>query len=132
MAAGNYSFTIEQGATTDFEIKWTDSAGSMVDLAGYTGTMQIKSSAGGSVYATLSSSLSGTQTKASGSQFLSMSGSNLTTAVVSGSIGVYIGHDVTDSLTFTEAVYDLEMAKGESKIRLLQGKVKLSKEITTV
>ena len=40
MAAGNYSFTIEQGATTDFEITYKDSSNNPVDLAGYTARMQ--------------------------------------------------------------------------------------------
>ena len=32
MAAGKHSFTIEQGATTDFQIDWKDSSGNPVDL----------------------------------------------------------------------------------------------------
>ena len=41
MAAGNYTFIIEQGATTDFEIQWDDSSGNPVDLSNYHGRMQI-------------------------------------------------------------------------------------------
>ena len=48
MAAATYSFTIEQGATTDFEIVYKDSSGTPVDLSGYTAKMQLKDSAGGS------------------------------------------------------------------------------------
>ena len=33
MAAGKYSFIIEQGATTDFEVQYKDSSGSPVDLS---------------------------------------------------------------------------------------------------
>jgi hypothetical protein len=32
MAAGKYSFVIEQGATTDFELLYKDSNGNPVDL----------------------------------------------------------------------------------------------------
>ena len=35
MAAGKYTFTIEQGATTDFQIDWKDSNGQPVDLTLY-------------------------------------------------------------------------------------------------
>ena len=58
MAAGRYSFVIEQGATLDFEIKYTDSGGDPVDLTDYEGRMQIKNSqGGGTTYITLSSSI---------------------------------------------------------------------------
>ena len=39
MAAGKYSFTIEQGATTDFEIIYKDSTGSRIDLTGHQAKM---------------------------------------------------------------------------------------------
>ena len=32
MAAGRYSFVIEQGATTDFEVVYNDSNGNPIDL----------------------------------------------------------------------------------------------------
>ena len=55
MAAGSYSFTIEQGATTDFELVYKDSSGNPVDLTGYNARMQLKDSRGGSTtYLTLS------------------------------------------------------------------------------
>jgi hypothetical protein len=130
MAAGKYTFTIEQGATTDFEIVWTDSAGSAIDLANYEAAMIIRTDYGGSEIQALTSSIGDTYTKASGSAFLSLSGSGLTTPLTSGSIGVYIGHELTDSFTFTEAVYDIELTKDQARTRILQGKVKLSKDVT--
>ena len=130
MAAGKYTFTIEQGATTDFEIVWTDSAGSAIDLANYEAAMVIRTDYGGSEIQALTSSIGDTYTKASGSAFLSLSGSGLTTPLTSGSIGVYIGHGLTDSFTFTEAVYDIELTKDQARTRILQGKVKLSKDVT--
>ena len=59
MAAGRYSFVIEQGATTDFEVAYNDSTGTPVDLTGYQAKMQIRSNYGssGTLYLTLSSSL---------------------------------------------------------------------------
>ena len=46
MASGKYTFIIEQGATTDFEVVWTDSAGDRVDLTNYQARMQIRSDYG--------------------------------------------------------------------------------------
>ena len=48
MAAGTFSFTIEQGATTDFELVYKDSSGNPVNLSGHTARMQLKDSIGGS------------------------------------------------------------------------------------
>ena len=135
MAAGKYSFTIEQGSTLSFELQYKTAAGVPIDLSGYEGAMQIRStySGSGTTYLTLTSSIGDTYTKTSGSAFLSMSGSNLTTSLVSGSIGVYIGWAATDALTFTDtAYYDLELTSGEDRIRLLEGQVKLSKQVTGV
>jgi len=133
MASGKYSFVIEQGATTDFQIVYKDSNGVFVDLSGYTAAMQIRNAKGGdTLYATLTSSLGDSYTKTSGSAFISLSGSNLTTAQVSGSIGVYIGHDVTNNFSFNEAYYDLEITNGQIRTRLLEGAVKLTKQVTTV
>ena len=44
MSAGRYSFTIEQGATLDFELAYKDSDNNPVDLTGYQGRMQIRPS----------------------------------------------------------------------------------------
>ena len=58
MAAGRYNFTIEQGATVDFEVRYTDISGSAIDLEGYQARMQIRPAPGAKqVYMTLSSSL---------------------------------------------------------------------------
>ena len=133
MAAGNYTFTIEQGATTDFEIQYKDSGSNAINLAGQYAEMRIRTNYGGTVLATLTSSMGASNlsyTKASGSSFLSISGSNLSTPIASGSIGVYIGHALTDAFTFDKAYYDIELTNGQARTRILQGRVKLSKDIT--
>jgi hypothetical protein len=133
MAAGIYSFNIEQGVTTDFELVYKDSDGNPVNLTGYRARMQLKDSAGGSnTYLTLSSSL---QSDGTG---LNMSGSGGDLACnppTSGSIGIYISHTTSSNLSFGTAVYDLELISGSGNYtvvtRLLQGKIKLSKQVTT-
>ena len=130
MAAGIYNFTIEQGATLDFEIQYKDSTGALVDLSAFEAAMVLREQAGGTGIQALTSSLGDSYAKDSGSAFLSLSGSSLTMPMSSGSIGVYIGHSITDSFTFSEALYDIELTKGHERTRLLQGKIKLSKDIT--
>jgi len=132
MAAGRYSFIIEQGATTDFEIQYKDSNNNPIDLSGYTGRLQIRSTYAqdnGALFLTLSSSKNPDGTG------LDFSGSNGTTPPTSGSIGIYITACTSSALTFNEAKYDLEIYSGSSHcpftVRLLEGNVKLSKEVTT-
>ena len=133
MSAGKFSFTIEQGATTDFEIIFKDSTDTPVDLSGREAAMQIRNEKSGSIlYATLTSSLGSTYTKVSGSSFLSLSGSSLTNPLSSGSIGVYIGHDITNNFSFNEAFYDLEITNGQERIRLVEGKVKNTEQVTLI
>jgi len=133
MAAGRYSFTLEQGTTVDFELQYKDSGSIPIDLSGYTGKMEIRStySGSGETYLTLTSSLGDTYTKEADNTFLSFSGSNLTTPTASGSIGIYVGYELTDLLTFTqEAYYDLEITTGVVRTRVLEGRVRLSKQTT--
>jgi len=130
MSAGKYPIYIEQGTTIDFEFQYQDSTGTPVDLSGYGARMQIRPSlASTTIYLTLSSSL---QPDGTG---LNMSGSSPYAPPTSGSIGVYISACTSSALTFDEAVYDLEIyvPNGTScptVTRLLQGPVRLSKEVT--
>lgn len=128
MAAGRYSFVIEQGATTDFEIAYKDADGSPIDLIGYQGRLQIRPSIGSdTIYLTLSSSLNDDGTG------LNFNGSSGLNPLISGTIGVFISANSSSLLDFDEAVYDLEIATGSEYpivYRLLEGRVKLSKNVT--
>ena len=125
MAAGRYSFVIEQGATTNIQINWTDESGSAIDLSGYHSRMQIRPGVQSDiVYLSLSSSLTADGTG------INLSGSNFVTPLQSGSMAIYISADTTTDLDFNEAYYDLEMVKQNTVTRLLEGKVKLSKNVT--
>ena len=133
MAAGKYNFTIEQGATTDFEIVYKDSTGTPIDISGYTARMDLRATPGAtSSHLTLSSSLGPCGTG------LNLSGSGGLTAskpLTSGSIGIFISAVSSSALSFTEASYDLEIVSGSGNCavvtRLIEGKVTLSKEVTT-
>jgi hypothetical protein len=125
MAAGRYSFVIEQGATTNFQVNWTDESGSAIDLSGYHARMQIRPTVeSNTIYLSLSSSLESDGTG------INLSGSNFETPLQSGSLAIYISADSSSLLDFNEAYYDLEMVKQNTVTRLLEGKVKLSKNVT--
>lgn len=129
MSAGRYSFTIEQGATLDFELAYKDSNNDPIDLTGYRGKMQIRPSIGSdTIYATLSSSLDPDGTG------LNFSGSDGLNPPASGTIGIFISANSSSQFDFGEAVYDLELASGSDDYpivtRLLEGKVQLSKNVT--
>lgn len=132
MAAGKYSFVIEQGSTTNFEIQYKDSSDTPVDLTGYSGRMQIasdySSNPNRTVYLTLSSSLNPDGTG------LNFSGSNGSTPPASGSIGIYIAACTSSLLSFNTAKYDLEIYSGSGDcpltVRLLEGQISLSNQVT--
>ena len=126
MAAGKYTFFIEQGATTDFELVWKDSNGDPINLESYNARMQIRTDYGGDLICSLSSSLDDDGTG------LNLSGSNGTTPLASGSIGIFISATSSSAFTFNEAKYDLELENISTGYvtRLIEGNVKLSKEVT--
>ena len=128
MAAGKYSFVIEQGSTFDIEIQYKDSNGDPIDLTGYQARMHIRQTTdSNTILLALSSSRNPDGTG------LNMSGSAGINPPVSGTIGIYISACTSSTLTFNEAKYDLEIYSGSScpyVIRILQGTVKLSKEVT--
>lgn len=125
MAAGRYSFVIEQGATLNLELQYKDANGNPIDLTGYTGRMQLRPSVDSStVYLSLTNNLRPDGTG------LNFSGSSGTNPPTSGSIAIYISAPSSSALTFDTAVYDLELASGPVVTRLLEGQIKLSKEVT--
>lgn len=124
MSAAKYSFIIEQGATTNIEVNWKDND-SPIDLSDYHARMQIRPSVESEIILlSLSSSL---QEDGTG---INLSGSNFQTPLQSGSLSIYISAKNTENLNFGEAFYDLELVKNDVVTRLLEGKVKLSKNVT--
>ena len=127
MAAGKYNFTIEQGTTVNLELAYKDSSGSAISLAGYNGRMQIRPDYADNTttsYIYLSSSLNADGTG------LNFSGSNGINPPASGTIGIYISAASSSALNFDSALYDIEIESGSVVTRLLQGTIKLSREVT--
>ena len=131
MAAGKFNFVIEQVATLDFEVAYTDSTSNKIDLTNYRGRMQIRDKFPGinnannsTLIITLSSSL---ESDGTGLNFSGSSGVNPPT---SGTIGVFIDAERTATFDFNKAIYDLEIVSGSIVTRLLEGNVTLIKEVT--
>jgi hypothetical protein len=130
MSAGRYPIYIEQGATIDFEVQYKDSNGNPVNLTGYGARMQIRPSVSSNeIYLSLTSNLN---TDGTG---INMSGSSPYKPPTSGSLGIYIASCTTSMLDFGDAVYDLEIfapidVDCPIVTRILQGPVRLSKEVT--
>lgn len=125
MAAGKYSFVVEQGSTFELELQYKDSNNNPINLSDYQGRMQFRPSVDSTtVVASFSSTLSPDGTG------INFSGSNGTTSPTSGSIGIYISATSSSAFTFSEVVYDLEITSGSYVVRLLEGKARLSREVT--
>ena len=131
MSAGQHTFIIEQGSTVDFRVEYLDINNNPVSLQDWEARMHVRAQRNktSELYLALSSSRypDGTglnMTPASGSSTLPRT---------SGSIGVYISAATSSNLSFSEAYYDLEIYSGSQYpyvIRLLEGKIKLKKEVT--
>lgn len=123
MNSGKYSFIIEQGSTIGFPITLMEGKIPM-NLENYSAKMEIKETpdSTGSI-AILSSSLNADGT-----------GLNMRDAL-GGTINLYISSCSSSQFNFNEAYYDLDiMSGGECPIvsRVIEGKIKLSKQITTL
>jgi len=131
MAAGKYTFTVEQGSTVDFRIEYKDSNGVAIDLTDYEARMQLRPSKESStIYCNLVSVLDADGTGLN----MTPAADGLVLPKTSGSIGIFISAASSSLFSFSDAYYDLEIYSGsgatEYVTRILEGKVKLSKEVT--
>jgi len=121
MAAGQYNFTLEQGSTLIKQFTYKDSNGTVVNLNGYTASMQIRPDINSETkIADFNSSILN-----GGLSIIPTSGS-----AISGTIQLNIHAESSSLYTFETAVYDIEIKSGDIVTRLLQGRIKLSKEVT--
>ena len=113
MPAFTYHFTIEQGTSFSKPFVYKDSLGLPIDLSGFTARMQMRPS------------------KSSSMVLLDLTTEN-GGIVIDGPAGAV-------TLVFTEAmtsalsrsgVYDLELVNGSTVMRLVEGEITLSKEVT--
>ena len=126
MAAGQYSFTIEQGVTVKKQFTYKNSAGEPIELGTgsneHTARMQIRANIDDT-----GDPIGNFNTSNGGLTIIETTGS-----AVSGTIELLIPATSTSLYTFDTAVYDLEIEQNTTNTvtRLLQGRIKLSKEVT--
>tara|TARA_R110000744_G_scaffold324852_1_gene430680 strand:+ start:21 stop:410 length:390 start_codon:yes stop_codon:yes gene_type:complete len=128
MAAGIYNFTIEQGSTFQRTFKYKDSNGDPLSLANHDIFMDIRESVGSPT--TILDIGEGATTKSDGT---TTENTQFTVSSSAHQFTLVIDADTTASMSFDTAVYDIEISDNATPpvvTRLLQGKIKLSKEVT--
>jgi len=119
MSAGRYDILIEQGSNFNLYIKYKDNNGDLMELgSGYSARMKIKDYIDGDVIASTESADTPNDTL---SIALASSGNNIVVSMTAVN---------TAALDFDSAVYDLELVIGAQIERVIEGRVKLSKEVT--
>lgn len=115
MAAAQYDFTIEQGATLEKTFVWKDGDGVVVNLSAYTARMQVRQSP------------SATDVL----QSLTTTDSTIVLGGALGTITLSLSATATAAITWRRGKYDLELVSGDGTVtRLLEGVITVSKEIT--
>jgi len=113
--AGKLDIVIEAGTTFDYILSYADCDGLPIDLTGYTARMKARTS-----HSSLTVLLD--MTTANG---------KLVLGGIAGTIQLLLDAVETAGLTFTCAVYDLELVSpGGVVTRLIEGKVSVSPEVT--
>ena len=112
--ASTYNILIDQGATYTLALSYKDSAGTAINLTGYTAAMQLRKTVGS---ATASLSLT--------------SSSGIVITGATGLINITITATQSRDLVPDIYVYDLEITSGAGIVtRLVQGSVIVSAEVT--
>jgi hypothetical protein len=123
MTAGTLNIVIEVGAKYSKALTWQDSAGAYFDTTLYTAEMHIRASASSAAILLALRSVAPTATEGT----ITLGGA------IANNILLEVGADVTDDITWTAGVYDLELteiADPTNVIRLIQGKVKTIANVT--
>ena len=116
MTPGTLILTIYQGSTFKRIIRLTDSTPEAIDLTGATARMHIRAA------------ITDTATLI---ELTEANGRALITDEVGGEVTLVISATDTAALSFSKAVYDLEIEYNDGTVdRVLAGTVKLSKEVT--
>lgn len=114
MQPGNYNMTILQGATFRVPFRWLDN-GVGVDISALNARMQIRERI---------------QSTGIIHELTTSNGGILFTDAANGEFQLYISPSDTETFDFCEAVYDIEFFNNTDVIRLFQGSITLSKEVT--
>ena len=112
MKTAYQDLTMNQGATFLLKLIWKNANGSIANLTNFTARMKLRETKGG---AEIDYYVSGTE---------------ITLGGTAGSIIIEVLASVTAGYTFRRAYYDLELVSGNTVIRILEGKIFLSTEVT--
>lgn len=119
MPAATFDFidnhVIEQGVDSSRQFTWKNSAGTPVDLTGYSARMQLRKS------------------KADKTVLLELSTANskIVLGGTAGTVTVMFSKADTVGVTWTSGVYDLELTSaGMQTVRFIEGSFVLSQEVT--
>jgi hypothetical protein len=115
MTAANSNFVIDQGANWFITVVYKDSAGTPINLTGYTAALQIRDT-----YADTTTDLS-----------LSSPNGGITITAATGTLAITATAEQTGAIAAGNYVYDLEItSSGGVVTRLIQGKISVSPQVT--
>lgn len=115
MAAAQYNFTIEQGATFVLPIVKKDGTGSPVDFTSYQARMQVRQSPGAEPVL-LEATTENNRLQIDGPH---------------GKVTIVLSALDTEAITWRRGRYDLEMVAPDGTVtRLIEGQITVSREIT--
>ena len=111
--AQSYNYTIDQGADWFLSVQYKDSAGTPIDLAGYTAAMQFRPVSSNTTALNLTSS------------------SGITITEATGTLAIRITAAQSAVLEATQFDYELEITSGSGVVtRLIQGLVAVDGQLT--
>ena len=113
--AGIYNIIADQGSTFTRQLTWNDSAGSAINLTGYTARMDVRTSIDAAGAATLS---------------LTTENGRIVLGGTAGTIDLSVAGTATAAVVAGDYVYDLELVSGSTITRLVQGTFTLRGEVT--
>ena len=113
--AGIYNIVADQGATFTRQLTWKDTAGSAVNLTGYTARMQLRSAVDATGAAVLE---------------LTTGNNRIVLGGTAGTINLTVAATAMAAVEADTYVYDLELVDGSVVTRLVQGTFELRGEVT--
>lgn len=108
------NITIQQGADYGLQIQYLDPTGNAVNLTSYTARMDIRT----------------TYTAPTAVIRLTTENGRIMIGAANGYINLALTGAETANIPASNCVYDLELVNGSSVIRLLEGKVTITPEVT--
>lgn len=125
MAAGRFDIVLEQGATFDLPIRYSNPDGTSINLSGYTARLQVREAAHSELLVEFSSDL-----QANGFILLSGAAEDREDGA-NGNIRIFMTSANTSAVPALRGRYDLELSDSHGyTIRLLEGQFEVEPEIT--